>query len=159
MSPNTIVRSAAASRDGWYQVHPAFAEQIAALGIDSAAGFLGLPGEVVSGHPDRHVVRIVLPGMGNAAYLKRQHMVSWREKLRNALAGFGWTSRSVREARVLQRLAADGLRCPRWMAFGEDDRGRAFLLVEEIAGAVDLREYLGDREFTPRDRRNFAKKL
>ncbi|MFO0823213.1 MAG: lipopolysaccharide kinase InaA family protein [Gemmataceae bacterium] len=141
---------------GWVQVNPAFASRFAALGLDSATGFLELPGEVVSGHPDRHVLRVVLPGETTAFYLKRQHSVSWRERLRNNLAGFGWSSRCIREAKILKELQAAALPGPRWAAFGEDTLGRAFLLVEEVDGAVDLRQLLSDNTLSLAERRRLA---
>jgi tRNA A-37 threonylcarbamoyl transferase component Bud32 len=159
VSRSVIVYRPAALSGGWFEVHPAFAQAFGTLGIDSAAGFLDLPGEVVSGHPDRHVVRVVLPGFANAFYLKRQHAVNWRERLRNRLAGFGWSSRCAREAAILEQLAAAGLPCARWAAFGEDDRGRAFVLLEEIPGSVDLRDALSDTALSPESRRALADQL
>jgi len=144
---------------GWIDVNPAFADQFAALGIDSATGFLELPGEVVSGHPDRHVMRVVLPGNPVAFYLKRQHTVSRRERLHNRLAGFGWSSRCVREAAILKELAAAALPAPQWVATGEDSRGRAFLLVQEVAGATDLRQVLSDNRLSHNQRRTLATRL
>ena len=38
--------------------------------------YLDLPGEIVSGHPDRHVARVEVDG--RVCYLKRQHRVGWR---------------------------------------------------------------------------------
>lgn len=144
---------------GWVEVNPLFSAEFAALGLNSADGFLELPGEVVSGHPDRHVVRVHLPGFSTAFYLKRQHVVMRREKWRNWLAGFGWSSRCEREAATLKHLTAAGLACPRWAAVGVDGCGRAFLLVEELAGAVDLRQALGDTRLSPAERAAFAGKL
>ncbi|VTT97343.1 hypothetical protein : Lipopolysaccharide core heptose(I) kinase OS=Pseudomonas bauzanensis GN=CF98_17255 PE=3 SV=1: Kdo [Gemmataceae bacterium] len=140
-------------------MNPAFAERFHALGIDTAAGFLELAGEVVSGHPDRHVVRVELPGFAAAFYLKRQHAVTWRERLRNWAAGFGRVSRCEREATVLKQLQASGLPGPRWVAVGADGRGRAFLLVEEVAGAPDLRAALGDSGLSPAARHVLADRL
>ena len=137
--PVIVYRPAASLIGGRLEVNPAFATGFAALGIDSPAGFLDLPGEVVSGHPDRHVVRVELPGFPTAFYLKRQHSVTRRERWRNWRAGFGWVSRCEREAALLKQLAAAGLPCPQWVAVGDDGRGRAFLLVEEVAGSGDLR--------------------
>ncbi len=125
---------------GTLTVAPEFADAFASVGLRTAAAFLDLPGEVVSGHADRHVARVIIPGCGRAFYLKRQHVVGWREQWRSWRAGFGWVSRCEREAAVLQRLQAAGLPAPRWAAFGFLD-GRAFLLVEE-ADAVDLRALL-----------------
>jgi len=144
---------------GGFVVHPNFAVRFASLGIDSALGFLELPGEVVCGHPDRHVVRVVLPGFPVAFFLKRQHRVRWRERFRNWRAGFGWKSRCGREAEILKQLAAAGLPCPRWVARGEDSQGRSFLLVEEIAEARDLRHVLSDNALSQHERRALAEGL
>lgn len=121
---------------GWVEVHPDFA---ARLGDATADELLDLPGEVVSGHPDRHVVRVELPGWERALYLKRQHRVTWKERVRQWRDGFGWRSRCGREAELLKQLDSAGLPAPRWVAHGEDGRGRAFLLVEELSDAVELR--------------------
>ena len=146
----------AASAAGTLTVHPAFVELFAQAGLTCAAAFLELPGEVVSGHADRHVARVEVGGA--TFYLKRQHVVGWREKLRNHRAGFGWSSRCAREATLLEELEAAGLPAPRWAAFGTHG-GRAFLLVEEVAGAVDLRCLLGDNTLSPAQRRTLATRL
>ena len=112
-------------------IRPAFERACRELGLTTAAAFLELPGEVVSGHPDRHVARVELPGFARPLYLKRQHRVGWREKLRNRLAGFGWVSRCEREAAILEELKGEGFPCPRWVAYGHD-RDRAFVLIEEL---------------------------
>lgn len=143
---------------GRVKVDPAFAAMFAKLGIDSARGFLDLPGEVVSGHPDRHVVRVKLPGSSRAFYLKRQHTMTWRERLRNGLAGFGWVSRCEREAAILKQLRAADLPCPRWVAVGTDGR-RAFLLVEELPSAIELRRLLSDTALSIASRRALANRL
>ncbi len=148
---------APAEAGGTLTVSPAFAELFARLGLTCAAAFLELPGEVVSGHADRHVLRVHLPGAG-AFYLKRQHVVGWREKLRNRAAGFGWSSRCEREAEVLEQLEAAKLPAPRWAASGTH-RGRAFLLVEEVAGAVELRALLSDSVMSLTQRRALAARL
>lgn len=136
-------------------IHPGFAGRVTGM---TAGDFLGLPGEVVSGHPDRHVARVVLPGWERPLYLKREHRVGWRERLRNRLAGYGWVSRCGREVAVLRQLEAAGLPCPRVVAHGEDGRGRAFLLVEELPG-VELRRLLGDNQLSPADRVRLAGRL
>jgi tRNA A-37 threonylcarbamoyl transferase component Bud32 len=136
-------------------VHPQFAELFARVGLRTAGAFLDLPGEVVGGHPDRHVIRVQLPGAGCAFYLKRQHVVGWYEKLQNRAAGFGWVSRCEREAQILQLLERAHLPAPKWAAFGAH-RGRAFLLVEEVPGAVDLRSALRDGRLKPAARRKLA---
>ncbi|MBX9585604.1 MAG: phosphotransferase [Gemmataceae bacterium] len=140
---------------GWLAVHPRYAGRLVWMTADD---LLDLPGEVVSGHPDRHVVRVELPGWDRPLYLKREHRVGWRERLRQRLAGFGWASRCGREAAVIRGLAAAGLPCPRWAAYGEDGRGRAFLLVEGLPG-VELRRLLSDDRLSPVDRIRLAGRL
>lgn len=140
---------------GWVEINPRFA----ALGLTTPAAFLDLPGEVVCGHPDRHVVRVELSRWPNALYLKRQHRITGRERLRQWLAGFGWSSRCTREGRLLYELEAAGFPCPSCVAFGEDGRGRAFLLVEELAGAAELRRLLGDTGLSLETRLRLADRL
>ena len=140
---------------GTLSVHPAFAKLFAHVGLTCAAAFLDLPGEVVSGHADRHALRVNIPGVPRAFYLKRQHVVGWREKLRTRLAGFGWASRCEREAKVLGQLGAANLPAPRWAACGTH-RGRAFVLVEEVHGGLDLRRLLSDNVLSLDQRRLLA---
>jgi tRNA A-37 threonylcarbamoyl transferase component Bud32 len=140
---------------GGLTVNAEFVGLFTRLGLWTASAFLELPGEVVSGHPDRHVVRIKLPGTDRAFYLKRQHVVGWREKLRNWFAGFEWVSRCEREAAILQLLVAAELPAPRWAAFGAH-RERSFLLVEEVPGALELREVLRAGRLAPPARAQLA---
>jgi tRNA A-37 threonylcarbamoyl transferase component Bud32 len=131
--------------------HPRYEHFLRRCGLDSATAALALSGEVVCGHPDRHVVRTGL-GTGSArrtVYLKREHAVGVKTRMRNARAGFGWVSRSEREARTLRSLEAAGLPGPQWLAYGEDDASRAFLIVDDLDGRTDLTttlDGLGSRE-------------
>jgi len=143
---------------GWAEVHPKFRESFAAARLMTAEALLALPGEIVSGHPDRHVVRVELPG-GSIGYMKRQHRVTWRERLKQKIAGFGWSSRCIREARVLKSLEREGLPGPQWIAFGEDGDGRAFLLVEELTGSRELRHLLGDTALSLDERTRLAERI
>src|SRR6266498_2015420 len=102
----------------------------------STRDFLALPGVVVSGHVGRNVSRVQLGD--TIAYLKREHRVRLRDRLRSLLAGFGPVSLSQREAKVLLRLQKGGLPGPKYLACGETD-GQAFLVVEEARDAIDLR--------------------
>jgi tRNA A-37 threonylcarbamoyl transferase component Bud32 len=128
--------------------------------LTEADHFLALASVIVSGHPDRHVARVTVGEGPEAltAYLKREHRVSWRTRLDSFLAGFGFRSRSLREARVLRALQRDGIGCPEWLAAGEDGRGRAFVLVREAEGAVDLGAYLR-AEAAAAARRRTARRL
>src|SRR5262245_12118314 len=101
-----------------FLVNPAYTGLLRRAGLQQPEDFLRLREEIVSGHPDRQVSRIVL-GAGTdavAAYLKREHRVPWKERLGNWWQGFGLASKSWREARTLQRLRADFDACPDWIA-------------------------------------------
>jgi tRNA A-37 threonylcarbamoyl transferase component Bud32 len=127
-------------------INPAYRDLLSSLGLRQASQFLALPGVVVSGHPDRHVVQVQL-GTGSVAvraYLKREHRTSWKERLINTCLGLGFVSKSIREARILKAVAATGICCPDLIASGEDSRSRAFVLIRELTGFVDLPLYLRD---------------
>lgn len=145
--------------NGWVEFHPRYRERLAVSGLLTAEAILGLPGEIVSGHPDRHVLRVELAGWDRACFLKRQHCIGWRERLRQKLAGFGWSSRCQREARMLRDLDRAGFPGPQWIAFGEDGNGRAFLLVEELTDAVGLRQLLSDTQLSLDDSMRLADRL
>src|SRR5262245_60031696 len=120
--PLAVTVSRLLSRRAFVVTHPAWREQLATLDLNTADDFLNHPGEIISGHPDRHVMRTTF-GAANV-YLKREHRVPWRNRLASWRAGFGFASVSVREARTLQALIAAGLPAPEWIAAGEDGRGR-----------------------------------
>lgn len=123
--------------------------------------FLSLPAVIISGHPDRNVARVTL-GKGSDAlrgFLKREHRVPWRDRLSNAWAGFGFVSKSCREARVLQALHKEGVGCAEWIAVGEDRSGRAFLLLRELHDALDLRQVLREEIISPIQRQELARRL
>jgi tRNA A-37 threonylcarbamoyl transferase component Bud32 len=139
-------------------VNPRYRELLDALDLRAPEQFLGLPAVVVSGHPQRHVARTVLGSL--PAYLKREHRVHWRDRFASWLAGYGFVTKSQREAMTLQALGKAGIGCPGWIAFGEDDQGRAFLLVRALASAVDLRRFLhGSRGENPHVRREVARQI
>jgi tRNA A-37 threonylcarbamoyl transferase component Bud32 len=144
------------------EINPAYRQLLDQRGLTDAARLADLPGAIISGHPDRHVRQVILdPGAGRmTCYLKRQHRVSWRQRMANALGGFGWISHARREARLLQDLRHSGVGCPDWIAAGEDDSGRAFLLLRGLNGTIDLRTYLRRQRHAPRRwRRGFARHL
>jgi hypothetical protein len=128
------------------EVNPHYRDLLQQLGLVRADQLLALPGVIVSGHPDRHVVRLTLAGGRTclAGYMKREHRRPWRDSLANAWAGFGFISKSRREARMLQSLRRAGVGCPEWIAAGEDDQGRAFLLLKALTDACELRVFLRD---------------
>ncbi len=108
------------------------------------AFYLNLAGDIVSGHPDRHVLQVRLPS-GHSAYLKKEHCVHWRDRLESWWAGFGWVAKSIREAQLLARLPSLTISAPRLLACGDDGRGRAFVLIENVADADDLRQKMHNR--------------
>jgi len=150
------------SRPSRVRINPEYADFLAALDLATARDFLRLPGVVVSGHPDRHVMQVTL-GHGIDAltcFLKREHRVPWRVRLTNAWAGFGFASQSHREADLLRGLRHSGVPGPDWLAVGVDRHGCSFLLVREIVGGLDLRVFLqGQRGRATARRRQLARKL
>jgi tRNA A-37 threonylcarbamoyl transferase component Bud32 len=144
---------------GFIVTHTRYRAWLAKCGVATAADALALTGEVVCGHPDRHVVRAELGSGRRVVFLKREHVVGWRVRLKNRLAGFGPVSRAGREAAVLRQLERLGLPGPQWLAYGEDGTGRAFLLVDGLAGHAELRDLLCDARLTPADRRDLAVRL
>src|SRR4051812_31776096 len=94
----------ARKRPGLIEVQPRYRSMFRHSGLIEADDFLALPAVIVSGHPDRNVGRLTL-GQGAeqlTAFLKREHFIPWTVRLANLLAGFGFVSRSLREARTLQ---------------------------------------------------------
>jgi hypothetical protein len=156
-----IVVSPEKSARGFVVVHPRYRSWLAKCGLHSADDILALDGEIVSGHPNRHVLQVNLKtgSITRRLYLKREHSVGWRSRLKNWRDGFGFVSRSEREAKVLERLEAAGLPGPHGIAYGEDGRGRAFLLVDELTGCQELRVVLADPTISPADRRSLADHL
>ncbi|MCZ2343740.1 MAG: lipopolysaccharide kinase InaA family protein [Bacteroidales bacterium] len=149
------------SHGGVIVYHPRYRAWLVRCGLTTPATVSTLPGEIVCGHPDRHVVRVEL-GRGTnrrIAFLKREHVVGVRARVRNRLAGFGPVSRSEREAMILQQLEQAGLPGPQWLAYGEDERGHGFLLVDQVSGADDLRTVLGHPSLTVSDRRQLMESI
>jgi Lipopolysaccharide kinase (Kdo/WaaP) family len=158
--PAIVVAPAEPAR-GFVVVHPRYRSWLAKCGLRTANDILNLAGEIVSGHANRHVLQVRIPSGGGTRclYLKREHAVNWRVRLRNWRDGFGRVSRAEREAKVLERLEAAGLPGPHGIAYGEDGNGRAFLLVDELTGCRELREILADPALSPADRRRVAERL
>jgi tRNA A-37 threonylcarbamoyl transferase component Bud32 len=127
-------------------INPDYRQFLEARGLAAPERLLSLPALNVGGHPDRQVSLVQLGDGPTAinAFLKREHRVSWKVRLRNWWAGFGWTSNSIREARLLQDLRAAGIECPQTIAADEKNGGPAFVLVRQLPGAVDLRQFLRD---------------
>jgi tRNA A-37 threonylcarbamoyl transferase component Bud32 len=143
------------------EINPSYRPCLEGLGLTAPAHFLSLPAEIITGHPDRHVGRLTLgSGAGTVhAFLKREFAIPWRERLESAWAGCGFAARSRREARMLQAARQAGIGCPEWLAAGEDDHGRAFLLLRRVEGAVELRTFLHEHCRTSRQRHRFAHRL
>jgi tRNA A-37 threonylcarbamoyl transferase component Bud32 len=159
-SPSSSASPTPNAASASFVAHPRYRSWLAKCGITSAESALNLQGEIVSGHPDRHVMRVQLRAgtSTRTAYLKREHHVGWRVRMRNWRAKFGWVSRSAREAGILQRLEDANLPCPHWLAYGEDAQGRAFVLIDELSGSRDLRIVLAQSK-SPSERRAIIAKL
>ncbi len=140
--------------------NPTYREYLDRQGLTEPGRFLALPGVIVTGHPQRHVLQLTL-GDGPSslvAFLKKEHRVCWKDRLASAWAGFGLVSKSCREATILQALARADVGCPEWIAAGEDGTGQAFLLLRDVADGVDLRRFL-QQPLPPAERRRWARRL
>jgi tRNA A-37 threonylcarbamoyl transferase component Bud32 len=139
----------------YLEIEPRYRALLSAHGYASARAFLDWAGVILSGHRGRHVLRVRL---GSESFiLKKEHRVPLRDRLASAWAGYGWASKSAREARLLHQLRAAGVPCPQVAAAGEDD-GQAFLLLREQTGMTELRELLA-RPLAAADRRALAHAL
>jgi tRNA A-37 threonylcarbamoyl transferase component Bud32 len=140
------------------EINARYREVLAQQGLHTPEDFLGLPCVIVCGHPDRHVARTEVGAI--RAFLKREHRVRWKERILNVLDGFGFVSKSYREALILRELERQSVGCPEWIAVGEDRKGRAFLLLGELKGAVEIRIFLRDSlAARPLERPSFFRKL
>jgi tRNA A-37 threonylcarbamoyl transferase component Bud32 len=128
---------------GSVTVQPRYQEMMCRLGLVWAEDFLRLEGVILGGHPDRHVLQLSL-GHGDTTvrvFMKKEHRIRWKHCLANWRAGFGWASKSSREAQTLLAASARGIGCPEVIAHGEMG-GRAFLLLREETSLADLRAVL-----------------
>lgn len=125
---------------GTIVVNPLYAALLQSAGLTNARGFLELREEIISGHRDRQVSRVQIGDA--AAYLKREHRVPFKERLQNWWHGFGFCSKSWREATILHYLKSRFAGSPEWMAVGELESGESFLLVRAAPAAVPLTERL-----------------
>jgi tRNA A-37 threonylcarbamoyl transferase component Bud32 len=140
------------------EINPRYQVLVNRMGLRTPADFYQLQGPFVGGHAERDVARVTLEH-GIGGYLKREHRVRWRDRLRSALGGFGFISRCHREAKLLRRLQRQGIGCPEVIATGEDDNGRSFLLVHQITNGIELRHFLSQARLTGTKRRRFAMQL
>ncbi len=142
-------------------IDPRYQRFLEERGLVGCEALLALPAVIISGHPNRYTAQVAL-GTGPSAVralLKLEHRVLWKDRLANAWAGFGLVSRSHREFRILQALPGLGVGGPEPIAAGEDDQGRAFVLVRERPGDLDLRAYLTRLDGRPGERRRFLRRL
>ncbi len=149
-------------RRGFVWINQDYREFLCRQGFTEFGQVQALPAVIVCGHPDRHVTQVTLGSGAEAirAFLKREHRVPWKDRCANARAGFGFVSKSYREALLLTSLQRAGISCPEVIAAGEDRQGHAFLLLRELTGARELRLFLQDQRAAPRsERRRFARQL
>ncbi len=135
------------------EMHPEWLGRLRDLGFAGPEDFLRLEGVILGGHPDRHTLRVSLGS--ESAFLKKEHRVSWRNRLAHWWRGHGFVSKSIREGRMLRRLERAGIACPQVIASGES-AGRAFLLVRAETGLCELRRCLQEH---PLERMALAEKL
>ena len=131
-----------ARRGSFFVAHPDYRDWLRNAGITTGDDAMALCGEIVCGHPDRHVARVELAN--RVLFVKRELVVGRRMRLKNWWRGIGAVSRSEREALTLRAIEAAKLPCPQWVAYGQDSQRRAFIITQEFAGASDLRSALSN---------------
>lgn len=122
------------------EINPKYRDMLAQAGLSSADDFLACAGESVSIRDDRRVELVVLPD-NLRGYLKKETRILFRERVSSWWRGFGWTSKSIREAIVLGELAKAGIGCPEVLALGEAN-GQSFVLLKEERGLLSLDDWL-----------------
>jgi hypothetical protein len=132
------------SKSSSVELHPRFAAWLRRLNLDAAESLIDLHGEIICGHPDRHVVQIELPNQ-RVLFLKREHVSGWQVKLKNWWSGYGFVSRCARELATLKEIERLNLPGPQWLAHGSLGDGRSFLLIDSIPGSVDLHQFLAKK--------------
>jgi tRNA A-37 threonylcarbamoyl transferase component Bud32 len=146
----------------FFEINRRYRELLEGEGLTTPEAILALPSVIIGGHPDRNVARVKIGSRGQAiaAILKREHRIPWKERLVNAWVGFGFISKSQREAITIRELQQAEINCPDWLAAGEDHSGRAFLLLRDLEDCTNLRAYLrNSSEASRRERRQFAEKV
>lgn len=87
-------------------MRPAEASWFANAGLQTPEDFLALPGEIVGGHPDRHVLRVEINSGEEVRgfYLKREHRTRWHER-----GEAGGTASAGRRRRFAKAISFAGL--------------------------------------------------
>jgi tRNA A-37 threonylcarbamoyl transferase component Bud32 len=117
-------------------VNPRFALHLWRAGLRTAQDFLNWSqGATVTRHDGRSTMLVNVQGL--STYLKRQTGISWKEQLACWWAGFGLSSRCLREWQVLCELQDESPLGPEPLAAGEA-AGGAFVMVRALPEAVDL---------------------
>lgn len=125
---------------GFLEIHPKYRAVLRQAGLRTASDFLAAAGTDVNIRPERRVQRLDLGG-GLVAYLKKETRIWFRERLGSWWSGFGWTSKSVREAFVLGELTRENVGCPLVLALGEES-GQAFVMLKAETDLEPLGPYL-----------------
>jgi tRNA A-37 threonylcarbamoyl transferase component Bud32 len=150
---------------GWQRpylvINSRYAERFRRSSLTDPVAILQIPALIVSGHPDRNVASVSLKFENEEihAFLKREHIVRLKERLLNAFAGFGFVSKSHREAVILRRAQEAGIGCPEWIAYGQTPDGQAFLLIAALEPCIDLRTWMTELSDSPRRTRELARLL
>ena len=100
-------------------VNPESASELHRLGLRAFADFFALAqGEIIGGHRTRNVARVEIGPL--RGFLKREYRTPLKDYFESWWAGWGFVSKSLREARTLQALRASGIECPKVLAAGEE---------------------------------------
>jgi hypothetical protein len=126
---------------GWLVINGNFYKSLYLLGLCTPDDFLNVGGIIINGNADRHVRQIYLPGIG-IAYLKREHRIRYSNKSKNYIYNGLFISRCCYEGKILHFLSTKTNLIPQWIAYGENDRKQAFLLLMSLYSIENIINYL-----------------
>ncbi len=132
-------------RDIWI-INPRYQNLAIGLGLTNAHTVEQMPGIVVSGHVRRNVSRVAVKG--RTVYIKREHEIRLRDRLRAWREGHGLACLAQREVNILGRLQE---LAPTWLAWGES-AGKSWLVLDSLEDYRVFCTYFAE-ENNPFDRR------
>lgn len=138
-------------RDIWI-INPRYQNLANELDLTNADMVERLPSVVVSGHVRRNVSRVTVKG--RTVYIKREHEIRLRDRLRAWSEGHGLACLAEREVNILEWLQE---LAPTWLAWGESE-GKSWLVLDSIENYRDFCTFFAE-EHNPFDRRVTLQRL
>ncbi len=134
------------------RIAPPYRERLRSAGLDTVERVLNrVDGQIIAWSRTTDSMRIAHPAAGPGFYVKRYFFPRWRQRLRGMLRGtFLGADKARLEFNALHELRLRGVPAVRPIAHGQRRLGHflvaAFLITEEVPGAVNLTSFALDRE-------------